>query len=151
MDYLYLTPVCNLGRTFVRSLICNASLLCICFAIAKCKQDWNSKSSHALQLKPWTKWPSIALLPWEDEEDEHGDAGRQNDLCFCVELPVTARGSCPVLHHAPAPAPRPALLAQETPKTVVFHHQHIKTSISASCEWQSSRREFVKLKICFSI
>ena len=62
------------------------------------------------------------LLPWEDEEDEHGDAGRQNDLCFCVQLPVTARGRCPVLHHAPAPAPapRPALLAQETPNNSGF-------------------------------
>ena len=127
MDYLYLTPVCKLGRTFVRSLICNASLLCICFAIAKRKQDGNSKSSHVLQLKPWTKWPSIHCY--------HERMRRTSTEMLAARMISVFVSSClsqlvaDVRYFTtpppPPPPPPPALLSwlRKHLTTVVFHHQ----------------------------
>ena len=49
-------------------------------------------------------------LPGQDEKDEYGDAGGQDDFCFCVELSVTNLAR-PGLHHHLLRL----LLAQETP------------------------------------
>ena len=125
MDYLYLTPVCKLGRTFVRSLNCNASLLCICFAIAKRKQDGNSKSSYVLQLKPWTKWPSICCY--------HERMRRTSTEMLAARMISVFVSSClsqlvadvRYFTTPPPPPPPPALLSwlRKHLTTVVFHHQ----------------------------
>ena len=150
MDYLYLTPVCKLGRTFVRSLICNASLLCICFAIAKRKQDGNSKSSHVLQLKPWTKWPSIYCY--------HERMRRTSTEMLAARMISVFVSSClsqlvadvRYFTTPPPPPPPPALLSwlRKHLTTVVFHHQDLVISFLRVSE---IKKEFAIRNTCFSI